>query len=323
MVVIMANDLARLIHDHGLLLVFLNVLADQMGAPTPAAPTLVVAGAVARNGGLSTPALVIWSLVACFIADNTWYLAGRRYGNGLLRKLCRLSLEPDSCVSETQTRFERWGLKFLVLAKFVPGFNLIAAPLAGTLRIKWWHFIALSTLGAALWIGAALSIGMIFSNQIEELLNQLRGVSSVALLVVVGLLVLYVSVRWWQRRRFYVSLRMARISVDTLRELIDKGAAPLIVDVRTATSRSIEPRCIPGAVVITLSEIGTRVRDLPREGEIVLYCTCPSEASAARVARLLQRAGFPRVRPLLGGLEAWIEAGYSVTTLDDTSKVVA
>lgn len=296
----------------GLGFVFLNVLLQQLGLPVPVVPTLVVAGAVAASGKMSGYALYALAVAACVIADSTWYTAGRRYGGRVMSLLCRVSLSPDSCVSQTQGAFERWGAKALVFAKFVPGLALIAPPLAGATRMQFGRFIIFSAIGAGLWVGAALLGGALLRPQIERLLPQALQVGGTAAGVLVLLLAAYVAYRWWERRRFLAALDMARITVGELRQQMDAGAAPVIVDVRSPTAQTLERHRIPGAVNVPVQDAARHLSELPRDREIILYCTCPNEASAAKVARLLMNAGFRRVRPLKGGLEAWIEAGYSV-----------
>jgi membrane protein DedA with SNARE-associated domain/rhodanese-related sulfurtransferase len=308
------HQLLIAIGQYGLLIVFANVLLDQLGLPVPAVPTLVVAGAVAADGQLPVAPLFLWSVFACLIADCGWYLLGQVYGIRVLKTLCRISLEPDSCVSQTQTRFERWGVNSLVIAKFIPGLAIIAPPLAGAMRIGWWRFIFLSTGAAVLWVGSALVAGALFKLQIARLLEHLDDVGGVLAAGLVMLLAGYIAYKWWERSRFYKLLRMARISVVELYELLQAGAAPVIIDVRSPTARALEPRWIPGALHVPLQDVARHVADLPRDKEIVLYCTCPSEASAARVAKILMNHGFKRVRPLHGGLDAWLEAGYAVAT---------
>jgi membrane protein DedA with SNARE-associated domain/rhodanese-related sulfurtransferase len=298
--------------QYGLGLVALNVLLNQLGLPVPVVPTLIVAGAVAANGQLPFAGLFFLSVLACVLADSLWYWVGRKYGIRVLKTLCRVSLEPDSCVSETQGRFERWGVNSLLIAKFVPGLATIAPPLAGAMRIGWARFVALSTVAAMLWVGAGLLAGMLFKTQIELLLIRLDDIGSMAFGLAIILLGVYVAYKWWERTRFYKALRMARISVVELQRLIQNGSEPLIIDVRSSSARDLEPRWIPGAVHISLPDVDARLKDLPRERDIILYCTCPSEASAARVARILMNHGFKRVRPLHGGLDAWVAAGYAV-----------
>ena len=296
----------------GLGFVFLNVLAQQLGLPVPVLPTLVVAGAVAASGKMSAAALYALAIAACVIADSTWYTAGRRYGGRVMSLLCRVSLSPDSCVSRTQGAFERWGAKALLIAKFVPGLALIAPPLAGATRMQFGRFIAFSAVGAGLWVGAAIVAGALLRTWVERWLPQATQIGGGAALVLLVLLAAYVGYRWWDRRRFLAALDMARISVEELRRQIEQGAAPMIVDVRSTTAQTLEARRIPGAVNVPVQDAARHLSELPRDREIILYCTCPNEASAAKVARLLMNNGFRRVRPLKGGLEAWIEAGHPV-----------
>jgi membrane protein DedA with SNARE-associated domain/rhodanese-related sulfurtransferase len=308
----MSQQLLLALQNFGVELVVINVFVDQLGLPVPAVPTLIVAGALAANGRLSLSGVFLGASLACLAADSCWYFLGQLFGMRILKTLCRISLEPDSCVSNTQTKFEGWGVNSLIIAKFVPGLAIIAPPLAGAMRIGWTRFIFLSTLSAVLWVGTALIAGILFRAQVETVLIDLDRIGSLAGLAAVLLLACYIGYKWWERKRFYKMLRMARINVADLHRLIESGAAPVIVDVRSQTARGLEPRWIPGAVHVPLKDMAKHLKDLPHDREIILYCQCPSEASAARVARILMNHGFKRVRPLFGGLDAWLAAGYAV-----------
>jgi membrane protein DedA with SNARE-associated domain/rhodanese-related sulfurtransferase len=296
----------------GLTLVLGNVLLDQLGLPVPAIPTLVVAGAVAADSHWWGAELFLVAVLGCVLADLAWYIAGRQYGNRVMKMLCWISLTPDSCVNDTQKRFEQWGPNAIIIAKFIPGFAIIAPPLAGAMRMHWHRFVAFSAMGAALWVGCFLALGMLFKPQIDRLLPMARHFGAPLIVLIFALFVGYVAYKWWERRRFYSTLRMARISVAELRELLDSGAAPVIVDVRSPGATALEFRRIPGALHVPLDQLGTHVQDLPRDRDVILYCTCPNEASAAQAAKLLKNHGFSRVRPLYGGLDAWVAAGYAV-----------
>jgi membrane protein DedA with SNARE-associated domain/rhodanese-related sulfurtransferase len=298
--------------QYRLVIVFINVFASQIGLPVPVVPTLIVAGAIAADGQLPLAPLYVGSVLACLVADCIWFAVGQAYGIRVLKLLCRISLEPDSCVNQTQSRFERWGINSLVIAKFIPGLATIAPPLAGAMRIGWLRFVGLSTASAMLWVGTALLIGTVFKDQIAGLLIHLGDIGSAAAVILAAALVLYIAYKWWERFRFFKSLRMARISVAELHELVQGGAKPVIVDVRSPTARALDPHWIPGALHVPIEDVATHIVDLPRDRDIVLYCACPSEASAARVARVLMSHGFRKVRPLYGGLDAWIAAGYAV-----------
>jgi membrane protein DedA with SNARE-associated domain/rhodanese-related sulfurtransferase len=307
--------------QYGVAVVAFNVLLNQIGLPVPVVPTLVLVGAIAANGQQPLGPVFLAAVGACLLADSGWYWVGQKYGIRVLKTLCRISLEPDSCVSETQSQFDRWGVNSLVIAKFVPGLATIAPPLAGAMRIGWLRFICLSTLAAMLWVGAGLLAGALFKTQIAQLLIHLDRIGSIAFLGALVLLSAYVAFKWWERSRFYKLLRMARISVAELYELIEGGEAPLIIDVRSPTARALEPHWIPGALHISLPDVDAHLKDLPRDRDIILYCTCPSEASAARVAKILMNQGFKRVRPLHGGLDAWVAAGHSVAKALVTPKL--
>ncbi len=316
----MTQQLVGLVAQYGLLVVAANVFLDQIGLPVPAMPTLIVAGAIAGAGNLALGSLFASCVIACLVPDCAWFLVGQIYGIRVLKTLCRISLEPDSCVSQTQTRFERWGINSLLIAKFIPGLAIIAPPLAGAMRIGWPRFFVLSALGAMLWVGSGLAAGVLFKAQISGLLIHLDRIGSVAGAAIGVLLAAYVLYKWWERARFYRTLRMARIGVDDLYELIRAGAHPTIVDVRSHTARALEPRWIPGAIHVPAEAVDEHIGHLPRDQEIVLYCSCPSEASAARVAKILINHGFTRVRPLFGGLDAWVAAGYAVDTLRESGS---
>jgi len=296
----------------GLSLVFLNVLCDQLGLPVPAVPTLIVAGAMAADGRLPAAAVYALAVLACLIGDSAWYLAGRLFGGRVMSLLCRISLTPDSCVNETQTSFERFGAKLLVFAKFVPGLSLVAPPLAGATRMGTLRFLALSSVGGALWVGVALLGGVLLRPQIERLLPRLAALGGGALALLLLALALYVAYKWWERFRFNRALDMARITVAELHEHLAAGADPLVLDVRSSTAQTLSRKRIPGAQHLPLNEVPAHLPRLPRDRDIVLYCTCPNEASAAKAAKLLMDRGYKRVRPLRGGLDAWIAAGYAV-----------
>ena len=301
-----------LITQYGLALVFANVLMQQMGLPIPALPTLIVAGALAADGKISPLALFAVVFIACAISDATWYTVGRLFGHRVMKLLCRISLSPESCVRRSEYLFHRWGNLTFVLAKFVPGLLMISPAMAGTMRLSGWSFALLDGLGAAIWAGVAIGTGMLFHHEISQLIGHLKELEDVAIAVIGVLLGGYVARRWWQRRRFFNRLRMARITVDELHRLIAEGQQPLIVDLRTSLVRDQDRRFIPNALVMDFAEVDQWLDQVPTDRELIFYCTCPNEAGAARVARKLMDLGYTHVRPLLGGLDAWIAAGYQV-----------
>lgn len=306
------QEIVRLITQHGLALVFANVLLEQIGLPLPAIPTLVIAGALAAEGKLSALGLFGVAFIGCVIGDTLWYVAGRLYGRRVMRLLCRISLSPDSCVRQTEYQFARWGGLTLVLAKFIPGLSTIAPPLAGATRLAWAPFLLWNGLGIAIWAGVAIGAGMLLHAQIGELIVRLEGLGVLAIELVGALFAGYVAFKWWERRRFYKMLRIARITVGDLRRLMDGGARPVVVDVRSPSGRELDPRFIPGALAMDMAEVDRRLDQLPVDRDIIFYCTCPNEASAAQVAKKLIELGYTKVHPLQGGLDAWLAAGYQV-----------
>jgi membrane protein DedA with SNARE-associated domain/rhodanese-related sulfurtransferase len=302
--------LLHLIEQYGLLLVFANVFLAQLGIPLPAYPTLIITGALLDHGEYSAPVLLLAALAASLMADYTWFTAGRRYGRKVTATLCRISLSPDSCVRQTELIYLRWGAPSLLVAKFIPGFASVASALAGTVGTARLAFILYDGLGAILWAGSAIFLGSLFSAAIEDLLSILEALGKWGSVLLVFALVSFIASKWWQRHRFMKSLRMARITVEELNELLQQGRAPLIVDVRSSMSPQIDR--IPGAVVLSLDDLTDAELEKLIEDEVIVYCACPNEASAAVVAKKLMERGYKRVRPLAGGIAAWIAAGYGV-----------
>ena len=153
---------------HGYLVLFIFVMAEQIGLPLPAIPLLLAAGALAHAEKLDYSLILLLGVIASLIADLLWYEIGRRRGGQVLEWLCRIALEPDSCVRKTERIFDRHGGRSLLLAKFVPGLNTAAPPLAGMLRMPLWRFLLLDAMGAILWIGLFTGLGYAFSQQLER-----------------------------------------------------------------------------------------------------------------------------------------------------------
>ena len=258
---------------YGAWLVFASTLVEQIGIPIPAYPVLILAGALIARGDLSAPGVLLAALVASLLGDSVWYVLGRRYGYRILKTLCRISLSPDSCVRQTEGIFKRWGMGSLVVSKFIPGFSTVAPPLAGATRVKPKAFLAYDALGIFLWVGSALALGFIFHRAIERVIGLLEALGKGSLVLMGIALALFIVFKWWERRRFYIALRMARISVEELRRLVMDEKEPFIVDVRTEVARQADRRRIPGAMILELSEIDQKLTLLPHDREIVVYCT--------------------------------------------------
>ena len=311
--------LLTLIEEYGLWLVFANVLALQIGLPVPAYPALIVVGAFSTRGDYSLLHVVGVAVSASLVADLVWFFAGRRFGRRVLRLMCRLSLSPDSCVRQTERIYERWGAPSLMCAKFVPGFAAVATGMAGAMRTSLARFLLFDAIGALSWSGLAASLGWFFRNAVDDVIVALEQAGRWGLAALAAALVAYVLLKGIQRQRLIQTLRMARVSVAELADMLERGERPLIVDVRSLSSQS-QGR-IPGAVWIDDRAFETSLRASGLEDrevdEVIVYCACPNEASAAVVAKQLMRAGFKRVRPLAGGIEAWVEQGYPVELLSE------
>jgi membrane protein DedA with SNARE-associated domain/rhodanese-related sulfurtransferase len=304
----MAHFLA-LLEQYGLLIIFGNVLLEQAGLPLPAYPLLLVTGALAGAGQYSAAGLLLVAILAALIADLGWYYAGRRFGRRIMGKLCKISLSPDSCLKQTESIYLRIGPPALLFCKFIPGFASISSALAGSTGTRLAVFVLFDSLGCAIWAGSAIWLGATFSTAIDELLSQLIEMGKWgAGLVLLGLAV-FIALKWWERYRFLRDLRMARISVAQLNELLERGETPIIVDTRAA--HLVESGWIPGARFVSLDKVN-EFDDADPATPVILYCSCPNEVTAAQVAKLLYQRGFTNVRPLEGGIDAWIAAGYRI-----------
>ncbi len=266
-------ELNSLLAQHGLLIVFTNVLLTQLGLPVPAVPMLVVAGAFAAQGQFGYAALLFIATLATLLGHLPWYFAGRRYGHRVLRTLCRIAVEPDSCVKQTETIFERWGAASLVVSKYIPGFATVAPPLAGAMRLGLGPFLLYSTAGALLWAAAPVLIGAIFHAEVERALAWFAELGTGALLLLAGFAAAYVAIKAVQRYFFLRMLRAARMSVSELRELLEGELPPVVIDVRSATMRKIDPRRIPGALAVNLEDAAAALPGLPPDRDVVVYCS--------------------------------------------------
>ena len=267
------EELRALVAQHGLTLVFLNVLVAQLGLPIPALPMLVLAGALLAEGTIHFASLAAVVIVASLLGDTPWYFAGRRYGYRILRTLCRVSLEPDSCVKQTENIFTRWGPPSLIVAKYIPGFSTVAPPLAGTMHVGLCRFLAYSAVAAALWAAVPVTAGFFFRKEVERLLDYIETMGAGALAIVATIVVIYVVVKAVQRYMLLRFLRMIRISPAELRGLIDRGQAPVIIDARSSLAREAEPRRIRNAIDAELSNLETVLDAVPPDREVVVYCS--------------------------------------------------
>jgi membrane protein DedA with SNARE-associated domain/rhodanese-related sulfurtransferase len=296
-----------LIENLGLLIVFTSVFIDQAGIPLPCYPILLIAGAMATSVDAMATLLGV-AFAAAVSADLLWYGVGLRYGRRVLNLVCKIALSPESCIRRTEDTFARFGSWTLPFAKFVPGLSYVAVALSGITRLSLWRFIVFDGLGAIGFVAAPVLAGRLFHNVVGALLRTLYQLGAYGAVLVVVLLALYIGTRLLERQAFTRQLRMARISIPELLALMGGPEAPVILDVREQSARRREGM-IPGAVGADLSALDEIARAYAPDDEVIVYCACPNEASAAVAALHLKRAGFTNIRPLFGGFDAWVAAG--------------
>jgi membrane protein DedA with SNARE-associated domain len=267
------EDLQLLLATHGLLIVAIAVLVDQAGIPIPAPPVLVLAGGLVGAGELGAGSTLTAATLACLPADLAWFEIGRARGRSVLRLLCRISLEPDSCVRTTSDSFARRGPATLLFSKFVPGLQTIAPPLAGASGMSRLRFLAFDLPGAAIWAASFLAAGALLADQIQTVLAALADVGGQVALLAILALVGWILWKGWNRQRFLRALRTARIEPGTLYEMIDGEPSPLIFDLRNADQLESDGARIPGARMLRADQLSTRHEEIPRDREIVVYCT--------------------------------------------------
>jgi membrane protein DedA with SNARE-associated domain len=267
------REAVQFLINQGYIVLFLWVLFEQLGLPIPVAPILLAAGALAGIGKLNFFFVFILAFLAAFLSDQFWYQLGRRRGGRVLSFLCRISFDPDSCVHRTKRIFSRYGARSLLAAKFIPGLNTIGPPLAGTLHMRFLRFLLFDGLGIFIWVGVFTLLGYQFGQEIEEHVTNTSGAGTwIGLIVPVGLAV-YILWKYFQRKRFLQQLAIARISPEEVKQRLDTGEDLLILDLRDAIEFEIEPRTIPGAFHLPIEELEEQHYKIPRDREIVLFCT--------------------------------------------------
>jgi len=267
------SQIVEFVVRHGEILAFFYVLADQLNVPLPAIPALLTIGALAAAGKINPPLTLGLIVAACVLADFIWYSLGRRFGAPVVRVLCKISLEPDSCVRQTENVFLRFGVRALLVTRFVPGVSAVAPPLAGVVGVGMPRFLVYSALSGLLWGGTWSGLGYLLGDAVKDLPYEGQRVGTgLAVLVVIGV-VGYVTFKWIRRRRFLRRLWIARISPDELRLTLASETPMLVVDLRSDLDVGAAPFVIPGALRIGAQELEARLKEIPRDREIVLYCS--------------------------------------------------
>jgi len=258
---------------HSYLLLFAATLGEQLGLPLPSAPLLLAAGALARSGQLTLGLALLLPVCASLIAHQVWFEAGRRYGTKVLRLICRISLEPDSCVRRTEGTFTRYGQGSVLAGPFVPGLSTVVPPLAGMSGMSRGRFLLLDGAGATLWASVFVSLGWLFGAQLAELFEPAVRMGAPFVAAAALAFGAWLGFKIYQRQSLLRDLRVARISPLDLKARLDAGESALIVDLRHSLELLSDPRTLPGALVVAADELAQRWQEIPRDREIILYCS--------------------------------------------------
>ena len=300
---------------YGYLLLFVWVLVEQLGLPLPATPVLLAAGALSAERQISFPEALFFGLMACLVSDSTWFFVGKRFGHQVLRVLCKLSLEPTICVRRTQASFGIRGRVTLLFAKFVPGLASLSSPVAGQSGMSFAEFLFFDFIGAAIWVSTLLAGGRIFGDALKRDPSLLDWVGRFSGVLLVAGVIGFFLLRVYRRRMVLRRLVASRLEPEELKRQLDSGEQVYIVDLRHPLELLPDPYMLPGALHVSPEDLALRVHEIPRDRDIVLYCTCPNEATAATTAMKLHKLGIERIRPLRGGFDEWKRLGYPMDAI--------
>ena len=267
------NETLSFLMRQGYTVLFVWVFAEQIGLPLPAVPILIAAGALAGGGHINLFMAAGVAIFAALLSDGVWYELGRRRGVKVLQFLCRISLEPDSCVRRTENAFTRHGAKSLLVAKFIPGFSTAAPPLAGVFQMRATRFLFWDALGSLLWAGGFIGLGFVFSSQLDAVTGRALSLGSWLFGILFGALAAYIAWKYIHRQRLMRQLRIARITPEELKQKIDASEEVVVVDLRHSMDFEADPETIPGAHRMEASELEEALHLIPRDRDVVLYCT--------------------------------------------------
>ena len=299
--------------QHGYVILVAVVFLETIGLPVPAALALLIAGGAAAHGVLQAPYALGFALLAMLAGDTLMFLLGRYTGWWLLGLLCRISLNPEACILRSADSFYRRGRTLLVIAKFIPGINTMAPPLAGSMNMRLAPFLRLDLAGAALYIGSYFAVGYIFSGALEAVTRGYHAVGRIMGGVLIALIAGYLLIRvWlWIKGRVQSAVPFAN-PMDAAREM-EAGAH--VYDVRSHGYFDAKATRIQGSRRLDPNALHQSGTELPGEPRVFVYCTCVRQATSARVARELQKIlqdRNVRVMVIRGGLRAWSKAGLPV-----------
>ena len=267
------QPLFEFLQRYGYCVLFANVLVEQIGLPLPAVPVLLAMGALSGFGDFSLSVSLLLAVTAALLSDLVWYRLGIQRGGRILGLVCKLSLEPDSCVSNTKQTFKKWGAYSFLFAKFVPGLSAVAAPMAGLTRMPLRKFLLADLIGALLWSGTYLGAGYLLRDQLERAAESASRMGGALLTLIACMLAAYIGVKYHRRRRFIRDLRVARVTPHALKTMLDAGEPVAIVDLRNTLEYEFGAAKIPGAIWMDAQEVEARHEEIPRDIDVVLYCS--------------------------------------------------
>lgn len=298
------HNLPALVQAHGGLLVFALVFIEQLGLPIPAFPVLLIAGALSVEGTDSLAKFLFAATLGCLVSDVIWFYSGRRFGKRTIGLLCKISLSPDYCIAQTKDRFLRYGPKLLLVSKFVPGFNVIASPMAGALNVSTRRFLSFGMAGSLVWSSSGLMAGRVLGKRVDALLAALDNAGRVALWSALAAIVTFIVWKYLGRRRFRLQLSTARIDKAQLSALTATGRQHQLIDARSQGAIAMSPP-MPGALMYSDPSFAAELSTVPRDHLLVVYCDCPNDISAAHTAKKLMKLGDRDVCAFEGGLDAF------------------
>jgi membrane protein DedA with SNARE-associated domain/rhodanese-related sulfurtransferase len=307
---------------YGYWILFLWVMTEQLGIPIPSAPVLLTAGTLTATHRMNFPLVLVSITLGSLVSDSLWYVMGKRYGGAVVKLLCRLSMESSTCVRKTEGYFTKNGPAALLVAKFIPGLGSVAAPIAGQTSMPYLHFVIFDTGGILLWALTFTLGGRFFGDVLKRHPNALSWVGHFAVVLFVLLLLGFLSYRFLRQRAFLREIRTARVDPNELKAMLDRGQEVYIVDLRHPLDYLPDPRTLPGAVLLTPDKLVLQSDEIPRDRDVVLFCTCPSEATAAKMALAIRKMGVYRVRPLLGGFDEWKRLGFPLVEIPPQAREI-
>jgi membrane protein DedA with SNARE-associated domain/rhodanese-related sulfurtransferase len=297
------------------LVLFLWTMVEQIGIPLPTAPLLITAGTLTATHKLHLAPVLLSGLFGSLVSDLAWYALGGKYGGAVVRLLCRFSPETNACVRRTEGYFSKHGARALLIAKFIPGLSTVAGAIAGQTKMSLRTFVVYDATGVLLWALSFTVGGRFFGDYLDLHPHALAWAAHFAVTLFLLLFIAFFANRMIQRRAVLAEIRTARVSPAELREMLDNGEQVYIVDLRHPLDYLPDPRTLPGAVLYTPDRLVESSSQIPRDRDVILFCTCPNEETAVKMALTIRKMGITRARPLLGGYDGWKKLGYPLVTI--------